>query len=196
MLITREFIYMKKPRCCWRNQEASTVLSCHCLPVWRVKSGHSQDTQINVCRLLCAACTTQTGARRPCQSHTNSFTGRPATFALPPPGLLLAVLRDWTSLSQEADKHIQGSGSKFGVVPTLPRQRTPTHWAGNRSALPHPFSGFLFPAFVSILRPTLWGSEQEPSEEDPQCHVTPSLLTGTSVKMNSLHAPFSFHAVV
>lgn len=158
MLITREFIYVKKPSCCWRNQEASTV-SCHCLPVWWVKAAHSQVTQINVRGLLRAACTTRTGAAHVSPTLTVSQVGLLPALShlpgcLPPSGTGQACLKRRISIPRGL---VQSSGLS---PPCQDRGHPPTELGTGQ--LCHILS-------LDFYFLHSWVSSDWPSEEDPQC---------------------------
>lgn len=154
MLITREFIYVKKPSCCWRNQDAATV-SCHCLPVWWVKSAPSQVTQTNVCQLLRAACTTWTGAAHVSPTLTVSQVSLLPWLShlpgcLPPSGTGQACLKRPISISGGL---VQSSGLS---PPRQDRRHPPTELGTGQ--LCHMLS-------LDFYSLHLWVSSDGPSEE-------------------------------
>lgn len=168
----REFIYMKKPGWYWRNPKAPIKYEQPYLPVWWVRHPTHESLKCLQTSPLVAHYTDQHRWHLPMQTRAVSVNLL-VTFASPPPRWL-AVPEDWTSLTQEINKHTQGSGSKFKVVPTLPRQRTPTSLTVNRSALLPPFS-------LDFASLHLWGTsdtnpptEYESTEEKSQQTQTSS----------------------
>lgn len=173
MLIRREFIYVKKPGCNWRNQEAHVNHELS-LPASTVSQIIPLTSHTNVCGLLCPACTPPTGTPMSVP-YWHSLFHRSLPHL---PGCLLPP-RTGQAWLKRSIAHPEVWFIVRGCL-RPPKAEDTTHWAVNRSALPHPL--LLVLAFVSILG-------QRPSEKVNTDPRRSSTTKSTAPLLTMLYCP-------
>lgn len=158
MLIKREFIYVKKPGCYWRNQEAHVNHELS-LPVSAASQTIPLTSHSNAGGLHCPARTPATGTPMSVP-YGHSLFHRSLPH-LPGCSLPPRTGQAWLKRS------IAYPGVWFTVwgCPHPPKAEDASHWAVDRSALPQPL--LLVLAFASILG-------QQPSEVNTDPWASPT----------------------
>lgn len=158
---------MKKPGWYWRDQKARVNWELGRLPASGVKSPCSWVIQTSAdssrgtnhtrrCCLISPVLTPNCSHESACKLRTPASRRRAAPHRC-------------TSLAQETHKQAHpGVWFKVQGCPTLPGQRTPTHWAVNRGQLCHIFPETLISCHPECLQTAaLWAGGYDPQGKVP-----------------------------